>query len=123
MASSFLSLPLFNSGPHRFDIGPVGRLTTAPFRGSNFNAATRDDAALELTITQSGRLIAASESALWTLYDAVKAVAEGTTPGTLIDHSGRSWVSLRLVTFDAMGPIDRGRVFSLAYRCVYRRFA
>lgn len=123
MASSFLSLPLFNSGPHRFDAGPVGRLTTAPFRGSNFVPATRDDAVLELTITQTGRLVAASEAALWTLYDAIRAVAEGVTAGTLVDHSGRSWASMRLVSFDAAGPVDRGRAFSLGYRCVYRRFA
>ncbi len=119
MTSTFNNQPLFNSGPHRFHVRAVGRLTTAPLRGSNFNPSTRDDAVLELEITQTGRLIAATEAALWSLFDTARAVAEGTTPGTLVDHSGKSWPAMRLLRIDPIGPVDRGRVFSLPYTARY----
>ncbi len=122
MSTTFAGQSLFNSGPHRFDIGPAGRHLTQPLRGSNFNTYTRDDAPLELDIIQTGRLIATTESALWALYDAVKAKAEAPTTGALVDHSGRSWPSMTLVSFDPAAPVDRGRVFSLAYRARYLKF-
>jgi len=122
VSSTFNSQGYFNSGPHRFDVGPVGRLLTAPLRGSNFNPVTRDDAVLELEIIQTGRLIASTEPALWTLFDAARAVAEGTVTATLVDHSGKSWPSMRLVSVEPTGPVDRGRVFSLPYRARYLKF-
>lgn len=122
MSSTFNGQGYFNSGPHRFNVGPVGRLLTAPLRGSNFNTATRDDAVHELEIIQAGRLIASTESALWTLFEAARAVAEGTVTGTLVDHSGKSWPNMRLVSVEPAGPVDRGRVFSLPYQARYLRF-
>jgi hypothetical protein len=122
MTSTFNSQGYFNSGPHRFDVGPAGRLLTSPLRGQNFNTYSRDEALLELEIIQTGRLIASTESALWALFDTARAVAEGTTTATLIDHSGKSWTSMRLVRLDPTGPVDRGRVFSLPYRARYLRF-
>jgi len=122
VSSTFNSQGYFNSGPHRFDIGAAGRLLTAPLRGSNFNPVTRDDAVLELEIIQTGRLIASSESALWSLFEAARAVAEGTTTATLVDHAGKSWPSMRLVRIEPTGPIDRGRVFSLPYQARYLKF-
>ncbi|MFM9959327.1 MAG: hypothetical protein ACKVZJ_14815 [Phycisphaerales bacterium] len=119
MASTFNNQNLFNSGPHRFHVRAVGRLTTAPLRGSNFNTTTRDEAVLEVEITQTGRLIAATESALWALFDIARGVAEATTAGGLIDHSGKSWPGMRLLRIDPTGPVDRGRVFSLPYTARY----
>lgn len=122
MTSTFNSQGYFNSGPHRFDVGAVGRLLTNPLRGGNFNTYTRDEAVGELEIIQTGRLIATTESALWSLFDTARTVAEGTTTATLVDHSGKSWPSMRLVSLDPTGPVDRGRVFSLPYRARYLRF-
>lgn len=122
MASTFSGQSLFNSGPHRFDVGSAGRYLTAPLRGSNAFTYTRDDAKRELEIVQSGRLVATSESALWSLYDAVRAHAEAPTKATLVDHSGRSWTNMTMVSFDLLGPVDRGRVYSVSYRVRYLRF-
>lgn len=122
MTSTFNGTSYFNSGPHRFDVGATGRLITNPLRGGNFNAYSRDEAVQELEIIQIGRLIATTEAALWTLFDTARSVSEGTTLGTLVDHSGKSWPLMRLVRFEATAPVDRGRVYSLAYKARYLRF-
>lgn len=122
MASTFAGLSLFNSGPHRFALGRVGRLTRAPFTSGLELPYTTNEAKRELTILQTGRLIAASNSALWALIDAITAEAELPRTGTLIDHHGRSFANLTLIAFRPDERIDRGRTFSLAYRCTYIRF-
>ena len=122
MSSTFNGVALFNSGPHRFAPGKVGRLLDNPLRGGNVYPYSQDRGTLEPEITQTGRLVAASEGALWALWDAVRDKAEAPTTGTLIDHSGRSWPGMTMVMVQATGPVDRGRVFSLEYTVRYLKF-
>lgn len=122
MASTFNGVGLFNSGPHRFVMQTIGRLVIGPLRPPDFLNNSQTPAPLELRIVQTGRLTAATVAALWTQIDAIRAVAEGSTPGTLVDHHGRSWTNLRLIRFTPTGPIDRGRTVSQPYEAEYLRF-
>jgi len=122
MASTFAGLALFNSGPHRFTMQPRGRLVAGPLRPPSYATVSFDLDAHELAILQTGRLVAATESALWTLIDAIVTQAELPRTGTLIDHSGRSWPNLTLIEFAPAGPISRGRSISLPYQARYLRF-
>jgi len=122
MASTFAGLNLFNSGPHRFIVGTLGRLTRGPYVHPNVTSRTQDFDVRELTLFQTGRLIAASEAALWSLVDAIKVQAELPRTGTLVDHHARSWTNLTLVRFAPDDRVDRGRTFSLRYEALYIRF-
>ncbi len=119
MSSSFASLPLFNSGPHRFQEDARGYLAlpNGIVLGAPGIPGTAVTGRLERTVIVSGRLIASSEAGLWTLRDAITAVfspAPG-TPGLLIDHAGRQWTDMTFVQFDPADRVDRGRVWSLRY--------
>lgn len=122
MASTFAGLSLFNSGPHRFTMQPRGRLVAGPLRAPSYTTISFDLDTLELGILQTGRLIASTESALWTLIDAIVTQAELPRTGTLVDHSGRNWPNLTLISFAPTGPINRGRIVSISYEARYLRF-
>lgn len=122
MASTFAGFALFNSGPHRFIVGRRGRLTRAPFSTPTEDPFTTDEGVRELAILQTGRLVASSGAALWSLVDAITAHVELPRTGTLVDHHGRSWSNLTLYRFDPADRVDRGRDISLAYRALYLRF-
>ena len=120
MASTFAGLSLFESGPHRFAIGHVGRHFLEPDRGSNTAPTTWDRGKAELTIFQSGRLVAADDAALMALVDAIRAEAELPRTGTLVDHHGRAWPGMTMLRFEPEGRIDRGREVSQGYSVLYR---
>lgn len=122
MASTFAGLTLFNSGPHRFVVGRLGRLVRGPFQTPTEDPFTTDEAAREVAVLQTGRLVAPSTSALWALVDAIGAQAELPRTGTLVDHHGRSWSDMTLLSFDPEDRVDRGREVSLGYRVMYLRF-
>lgn len=124
MSSSFKSVDLFGSGPHRFSMGEQGKYVVALRAFSDpsvpGSAAFGDE---ELEVIVRGRLVAASDSALWTLRDAVTAEAAfAGTPGTLIDHHGRSWASMSLISYAEADRTDRGRVVSVGYEAIFRSF-
>lgn len=120
MASTFAGFTLFNSGPHRFALIALGRHYLAPDAGINSQPTTWDRNKLEVTIRQTGRLIAATDAAMWTLVDAIRTQAELPRTGTLTDHHGRSWAGMTLLRFTPADRIDRGRVVSLGYEALYR---
>jgi hypothetical protein len=123
MASSFAGMDLFGSGPHRFAMGAAGRLVVGALRPPAYDTHSVDmGATLELRIVQRGRLVAATTSALWTLVDAIRTQTELPRNGTLIDHHGRSWTNMTLIRFEVAGPIDRGRMVSMAYEAEYLRY-
>ncbi|MFK7884868.1 MAG: hypothetical protein AB8F26_11875 [Phycisphaerales bacterium] len=122
--SSFKSLDLFGSGPHRFTVGREGRrvVSLAAVAGDPSLAGTFSSGDQELRITVRGRLVADSESDLWDLRDDIVAEAGSTaSAGTLADGNGQSWTGLKLIEFEPGGPTDRGRVFSLGYNAEFGR--
>ena len=121
MASTFAGLSLFESGPHRFAMGRFGRHFLEPDRGVNTAPTTWDREQAEVTVLQTGRLIAPDDAALMTLVDAIRNEAELPRTGTLVDHHGRSWDTMTMLRFEPDDRVDRGRVVSLGYSALYRR--
>ena len=122
--SSFKGSNLFGSGPHRFTVGREGRriVAYATVAGDPLVPGTLTAGDLGLRVTVRGRLVASSDSALWSLRDAITAqAASDSDAGTLSDGRGRSWPDMKLIAFEPAGPVDRGRVVSLAYTAEFGR--
>ena len=118
MSSSFKGLDLFGSGPHVFEVGRQGRRVVAlsTVSGDASVPGTFESGDWELRVSVHGRLVAASESALWTLRDAITAQAAfEVVGGDLIDQHGRIWSGVKLLGVEWSGAIDRGRVLSVGY--------
>ena len=123
--SSFRGKDLFGSGPHRTVIARRG-LLVVPF-AVEFNSpiipGARAHGDLELIVSIRGRLVASSESALWTLREAVAGEAEfADGDGTLVDTRGRSFEGMWLIRYEEFGAVDRGRNWSMAYEAAFRQF-
>ena len=96
----------------RFSLQSIGRLEA-------WLDVSRSRDGAELT----GRLVAASESGLRTLRDAVAAqLLDPPTAGTLVDTTGRSWAGMSLVEYREEPAVDRGRSWSIAYTAVFRKY-
>lgn len=122
MASSFKGNDLFGSGPHRFSQRRQGQVMLSYISLGTYQVGTFGLGLTELDVVVKGRLVAASESALWTLRDAVVAeLEESPTLGTLVDLHGRSWAGMSFIEFVEGDRTDRGRVWSMAYEAVFRK--
>ncbi len=123
MPSSFKSIDLFGSGPHRFAVGAQGEQVLSNLRNPIPLPGSTPIGPLELVVKVTGRLVAASESALWALRDAITAeFAHPPVPGTLVDHHGRTWTGMCFVTFEEGDRTDRGRTRSVEYSATFLRF-
>ena len=123
MGSSFKTLDLFGSGPHRFSLAKQGQLVILDFQLNSFTTDSFWLGLLELDVNVNGRLVASSESALWTLRDAVTAQLLSTpTAGTLVDLHGRSWADMSFIRYEEEDRVDRGRSYSIGYSAMFRRF-
>jgi hypothetical protein len=121
--TTFKGLTLFGSGPHRFSVARQGQLLLSEAFESPPLAGSRYSGPVELRVEITGRLVAASEPALWALRDAITAqLLDPPAPGLLIDPHGRTFADMSFVRFAPLGPIDRGRVCSLAYSARFLRF-
>ena len=122
MASSFKGNDLFGSGPHRFAQDRQGQLMLSWISLGTVQPGTVALGLTELDVLVSGRLVAASESALWALRDAIVAeFEESPTEGTLIDLHGHEWEDMTFIDFREGEKTDRGRVVSLTYEAVFRQ--
>ena len=123
MPSQYTALPLFTSGPHRFAERRQGQVALP---GPAQDPPTPGSTPLglgELDVVVTGRLIAADDEALWLLRDAITAlITDPPTPATLEDHQGRQWDDMSFLSFTPADRTDRGRVASLAYTAIFRRF-
>lgn len=123
MPSTFKSLALF-AGPHRFALAKQGHLVVADFALGGYGPNSYPLGLVELEVIVTGRLVAASESALWTLRDAMAAqLLDPPTPGTLVDTHGRTWEGMSFHTYIEGDRTDRGRMRSIAYEARFRRFS
>lgn len=120
--SSFKNKNLFGSGPHRFGQGRQGQLIVSSQAIGVFSPQTFAQGLVELEVVVTGRLVAQSEAALWTLRDAIVAeLLHPPAPGELIDDHGHAWPDMCFVRFDEADRTDRGREHSLAYVATFRR--
>jgi hypothetical protein len=120
--SSYKSLNLFGSGPHRFGFGRQGHLVTLDFFNGFGGGGSTAQGPIDLEIVVSGRLVAVSEGGLWNLRDAIRGqINEPPVPGTLVDSAGRSWLEMTLVRYEEGVRRDRGRVYSMRYTAVFKR--
>jgi|ERR1043165_7783286 hypothetical protein len=123
MPSSFKSLDLFGSGPHRFAVARQGQALESELFQSPPNSGTRYLGPVELQVIVIGRLISSDEAGLWTLRDAITAqLLDPPSPGALVDLHGRSWADMSFVGFIAADRTDRGRQVSLSYEARFIKF-
>lgn len=121
--SSYRGLDLFGSGPHRFSFPRRGQLVILDFQLGFSGAGSTAMGLLETDVIVRGRLVAPSDAALWTLREAIIGqIDDPPAPGDLIDHRGRVFSGMSLITFEEEDRTDRGRTVSVAYRAVFRRF-
>lgn len=110
-------------------VPPVGTACNCAMTASRSAHRALSDAATSRPVTTisyeivvTGRLVAASESALWALRDAVIAQLQAVpTGGTLIDNLGRSWTGMSFVTYTEQPRTDRGRTRSIGYTAVFKK--
>jgi len=121
--STIAGQALFNSGPHRFVIKPVGMLIVPPLTFDPIQTTTNVIVPLELSIMQTGRLIGADEADLWAQVELIRTQAEAQLTGTLVDNNAIQWTGMTLLRFAPEDRADRGRAVSLAYRADYIRLA
>ncbi|MFG0284168.1 MAG: hypothetical protein ACF8R7_07065 [Phycisphaerales bacterium JB039] len=122
--SSFNSLDLFGSGPHRFQEGRRGQVWVEPDQASPAGNSTTLLGERELDVVVTGRLVAATEAALWDLRDDITdQLTDPPTSATLVDQAGAQWTDMSFLEFRVDDRIDRGRAFSVGYRALFRRLA
>lgn len=122
MPASFKSHTLFSSGPHRFCLDEQREILVPYLAQGILQPGSIPIGIDEFKVLVRGRLVATTESALWTLRDAMVAEIEHPpSPGTLIDRWGRTWTDMSFVRFTEGDRTDRGRAWSLTYECEFRR--
>ncbi len=122
MASSFKGLDLFGSGPHRFHQGEQGQVLINGGVVGLFGPRTFAQGLRELEVFVTGRLIAQSELALWTLRDAITAqLLHPPAPGVLIDVHAHSWSDMSFVSLEEQDRTDRGREWTMGYVATFRK--
>jgi hypothetical protein len=123
--SSYGGLDLFGSGPERWSVAERG-LAVQPLSRLFDNpglAGSQPIGDVELEVVVIGRLIAATEAALWTLREAVVGQAKQSVGAkTLVDGRGRSFAAVRLIVYTEEDRVDRGRVWSIGYEARFRNF-
>jgi hypothetical protein len=123
MASSYKNLNLFGSGPHRFTMRRLGQLIGSPLGQPDPTQGSAYLGLFEIEVVIAGRLVATSDSALWTIRNTITAqLLNPPVPGTLIDHTGKSYADMSFVRFEVGDRTDRGRVVSIEYTAVFLDF-
>jgi hypothetical protein len=121
--SSYNSLDLFGSGPHRTLIGRRANLITLDFFEGQAGGGSTPQGLQDWDIVIRGRLIATTEANLNALRAAILLqLQQPPVVATLVDTRGNSWTSMSLVSFGERGRRDRGRLYSVRYDAVFRRF-
>lgn len=116
--SFFAGDNLFDSGPHRFNIGGIRlRHATHDIPG-NLGAQLTGQGISARPIEQVGQLIADDDAALRTLTTAIEAKIDGLSH-ELVDHLGQTFPNTTMLAF-LPGPIESlGPRLHLHYRINY----
>ena len=103
--------------------GLAARLEKFPLAAGHDRASYESRLDIELDVIVTGRLVATTEAGLWQRRDAVTALlTHPPTAATLVDNHGRTWASMSFIGYVEGERVDRGRVRSVEYRAVFRRF-
>jgi hypothetical protein len=123
MPSSFDSTDLFNSGPHRFHLGPFGEQLLLSATIDPTTAGYQAIGHLDALVTVRGRLIADDDAALWALIDAIAdKLTHPPLAADLVDHHGHEFKEFAFVSFTPSDRTDRGQRVSLAYEAKFMKF-
>ena len=124
MGSSFKGDDLFGSGGHQFVNRRLGRrvVSYASVVGDPSVPGTFESGEYEVWVEVRGRLVANSDSGLWSLRnDILDEAAAGVASGLLQDAHGHEWEDMKLLTYEETGPVERGREVSVGYVVVFGR--
>ena len=125
MSGTYDGDALFSSGPARGAIRPRGSESQPRGRstGNNTHSGTLPSGQLELEIVVTGRLVAATEAALWTLREAVAdAAVFANGAATLVDDRGRSFPDMWFIEYAEGDRVEKGRVWSSGYTASFRNY-
>jgi hypothetical protein len=76
----------------------------------------------EVWVEVHGRLVASTDSSLWSKRNAIlDEAAFGVSEGTLVDEHVHSWADMTCLTYEETGPTQRGREVSVGYIVVFGR--
>jgi len=122
--SNFEGLDLFGSGPARFRVMAQGSVVVANYViGATPPNGSTAHGPIELDVVVRGRLVATTESGLWALREAITAqLTDPPTNGSLFDDHGHKWEDMSFIRYTEGDRTDRGRVKSMAYEAVFRKF-
>lgn len=121
--STFKGQDLFGSGPHRFATGPHAVSVVPNVLIGGPPPGSTPQGVRELDIVVSGRLVAPSEAALRVLRQTIAdLIADPPITGELVDAHGHAWADMSLIEYREAEQTDRGRVRSIAYSAIFRRF-
>ncbi|MEO1584968.1 MAG: hypothetical protein AAFR96_10415 [Planctomycetota bacterium] len=123
MSSSFDGDDLFGSGPHRFQEGRGGWLVLPDESSGVPSTRNLIFGEFELRVFVFGRLLAASDAALWQQRDAIATAIDDLAVATLVDQNGKSWSDMTLVRVEWAEQVDRGRRVSIGYEARFHRFS
>ncbi|MEN0019374.1 MAG: hypothetical protein AAF747_00665 [Planctomycetota bacterium] len=131
MPVTFKGQALFGTGPQRVRVSVQGHrvvsYSTIDFDPSRVDTELTGPEEVEVVV--SGRLVAATEAALWALRDGIANAFEpavfGKTgspvPGVLASASGRQWADMTFVEYIEGDRTDKGRVWSIEFEAVFRK--
>lgn len=125
MSGTFDGNALFSSGPARWAVRPRGIESQPRWRltGNSTDSGTLPIGQVELEIVVTGRLVAATEAALWALREAVADAARFVDgPATLVDDRGRSFANMWFIDYTEADRVDAGRVWSMGFTASFRDY-
>ncbi|MEL6499235.1 MAG: hypothetical protein AAF937_12935 [Planctomycetota bacterium] len=126
MPGSFGGVDLFGSGPHRFQEGRSGYLVLPQDFGGTPSTQNASFGEFQLWVHVRGRLVAASDAALWALRDAIAVSLDvngaESDAADLVDEQGRTWTGMRFVRIEWAEEVDRGRRVSVGYEARFLRY-
>ena len=118
--SSLDGQTVFDSGPHNITPGPWQRsIQRRGFAGLD-GETILDMGMRSRTITQDGRLQAATAGDLDTLITNIEVFVDGQLH-TLIDNHSRSFPDVLVEQFETSTPIRKGRGYWCEYTVLYRQ--
>lgn len=122
--SNFEGVDLFGSGPARFGQMVQGSVMVANYViGASPPNGSTAQGPIELDVVVKGRLVATTEVDLWLLRKAVTdQLTDPPTRGALFDDYGHKWENVGFIRYTEEGRTDRGRVKSVGYEAVFRKF-